>query len=331
MTSFTSADTIKQSMAASLRQTIRRITKDPDGLREILNNHYLKGTFVQLCNPQQMKELLYPGASAEVLQNLPKTLREVLQWSDLDLDMEKIARNGAEVLRNIKIKGAKQGNIMDEATERVLLPQIAQEALSKGVIEAVRKLNLKVSGTIAKIARAVAAPDHERAHKNGLDDDVIECYLNHRFAVQREYVGNDWCDVIRNDMRRFLSHEKLSLIDENGEVFVKDISTRVEELIPHSSMAWIEKDDRIQEIYPALFELIDQMQSLPYELNGRFNYGKTSHDKTHTSILSARCNFRNLNLLEPGKGCTMFVHFPAGSSQKIRLDNRGGEFDSGIR
>lgn len=266
MASF-AVDPMKQRMSTSLRQTIRRITKD-DGLREIMNSHYLKGTFVQLCNPQQLKELLYPGASNEVLKNLPKTLKEVLEWSDLRLDMEKIAANAAEVLKNIKIKGARQGSIMDDATEGVLLPQIAQEALSKGIIEAVRKLNLKVSGTIAKIARPIASPESEQAQRNQLDDEVIEHYLNHRFAIQQEYVGDDWCPVICNDLKRFIAHEKMSRINDKGEVVVKDVDSRVEELIPCISMAWVEKDDRIKEVYPALHELIDQIHSLPYEFNG---------------------------------------------------------------
>ncbi len=271
MTSFV-RDPIQQRMATSLRQTIRRITKDTDGLREIVNSHYLKGTFIQLCHPDTMKELLFPGASLEVLRNLPKNLKEILEWSDLQLDLEKIARNATEVLTNIKVKGAKQGNVMDDATERVLLPQIAQEALSKGIIEAVRKLNVKVSATIAKIARPVASANSDRATKNNLEDEFYEQYSKHHYATQSMYVGKDWSELIRNDLRRFIAREKMSTINDNGEVIVKDENIKVEELpaISFSSMAWIEKDEKTQAVYPALFELIDQMQSLPYEFNGKY-------------------------------------------------------------
>ena len=40
-----------------------------------------------------------------------------------------------------------------------------------------------------------------------------------------------------------------------------------------------------------------------------------------------------LRLLEPSKGCTMLLHYPAGSSQMTRVDSfdDGSDFDSGIR
>lgn len=119
-------------MLKSVRATIKTITSERGGLQQIAQNHHLNGTFKQLCNKAMFAEILFPGTTAEVLEGLPKNLKEVLEWEDLQLDQMKIARNAAEVLENIKKKGGAVGDIMDETTENVLLPQIGQEALSKG-------------------------------------------------------------------------------------------------------------------------------------------------------------------------------------------------------
>jgi hypothetical protein len=119
-------------MIKSVRATIKTITTERGGLMQISQNHHLNGTFKQLCNKSMFAEVLFPGTSADVLAGLPKDLKEILEWSDLELDLTKIAKNAAEVLESIKKKGKTQGDVMDETTENVLLPQIGQEALAKG-------------------------------------------------------------------------------------------------------------------------------------------------------------------------------------------------------
>jgi hypothetical protein len=121
-------------MIKSVRATIKTITTERGGLMQISQNHHLNGTFKQLCNKSMFAEVLFPGTSADVLAGLPKDLKEILEWSDLELDLTKIAKNAAEVLENIKKKGKTQGDVMDETTENVLLPQIGQEALAKGIV-----------------------------------------------------------------------------------------------------------------------------------------------------------------------------------------------------
>lgn len=263
-------DAVEYRMNASLKQTIKRITKDKSGLSDISREHYLQGTFIQLCKPDTMRELLFPGTPSEILRSLPKDLKEVLEWTDLQLDLDKISKNAAEVLNNIKIKGARQGNMMDDATEKVLLPQIAQEALSKGVIEAVRKLNVKVSGTVAKMARPIASPTDEKASRDQIEEDVIQQLLNFRYAVQREYVGEDWWPVVQGDLLRYMSNEKMSTLNEKGEVIVKSNENAIEEVSTNCSMCWLENDENLKEFYPAIAELLDQIHALPYELNGKF-------------------------------------------------------------
>lgn len=263
-----------------------------------------------MCDREHFQELVFPGFSREARRALPKTLVELFEWEELQLDLDSIASNAATVLKNIKAKGAKQGQMMDAETEKVLMPQIAQEALSKRILEEVQKLNRKLSSMIANSVKPVAAPTDERAERNVLDDDVCDRLRQTGLSAQAEFLGDDWIPVLQKDLLRFVRDEKMSLVDRNG-VAVGDV--KVEE-VPHQRIAWLEHDDDLKENYPALYELVDNLHGLAYELNAK-------------NVLS------DVTLLEPGKGCTLLTVHPVGSSQKLRLDTRQNVegFDSGIR
>ena len=250
----------------ALQQTVKQICKKENGIDEVMKTHYLKGTFIKLADPINLREVLYPGASAEALAGLPSTLKEIIEWPQLDLDHTKIIKNAAEVLRNIKSKGAKQGNSMDENTEQILLPQITQEALANHIVECVRKLNCKVSSVVATRAENVADPTKDEASWHQFDDDVIERLKEHHLTQQKEYLGKHWTEAIVDDIRRFLIYEKMTYIDEIGNVIVKEI----DEVNPsdHIQMCWIEQDEHVKKYYPAVAEAICQLHALPYELNG---------------------------------------------------------------
>ena len=254
-------------MLKSIRATIKTITTERSGLNQISQNHHLNGTFKQLCNKSLFAEMLFPGTSAEILENLPKNLKEILEWEELQLDLTKIAKSATEVLQNIKNKGKAQGDIMDEVTENVLLPQIGQEALSKGVIEAVRKLSRRVSQMSAKISQSVALPTAPQAQLDQLDEDAVSgLFGDVKVGVQREFLGDEWTPLIRNDIVRYMRNEKMSVLNPDGAVEVEGKGSSV---VPAhlTRMCWIEPSKTLSENYAALAELITQVHALPYELN----------------------------------------------------------------
>lgn len=280
-------------MIKSVRSTIKTITTERGGLLQISQNHHLNGTFKQLCNRAMFAEVLFPGTSAEVLEGLPKDLKEVLQWTELKLDLTKIAKNAAEVLENIKKKGRAQGDTMDETTENVLLPQIGQEALAKGtsrsslsmfpftvvttvivldragIIEAVRKLSRKVSQMSAKINQNIASPTAPQATQDQLDDECVgQLFGEVKVGVQREFFGDDWTRVLRNDILRYVRNEKMTVLNRDGGV------NSGSAVVPANlaRMCWIEPSATLTEQYAGLAEVISQLHALPYELNCKSRY-----------------------------------------------------------
>ena len=256
-------------MLKSVRATIKTITTERGGMSQIAQNHHLNGTFKQLCS-STLTEVLFPGTSAEVLEGLPKNLKEVLEWNELNLDLAKISKNGAEVLESIKNKGRAQGDVMDANTETVLLPQIGQEALAKGIIEAVRKLSRKVSQMSAKISQSFASPTAEQATLDQLDDIVLEGLLGeHRVGVQLDFLGEEWSKLIRADILRYMRNEKLSVLNKDGGVMVdgKATSSTSTPIANLTRMCWIEPSAGLSQNYAALAEVIKQLHALPFELN----------------------------------------------------------------
>lgn len=288
-------DSKEYQILKSLKCTVGIITSERGGLSIIAREHCLNGTFKQLCNNKLFAELCFPGTSKVVLDELPKNLKEILEWKELKLDMTKIAKNAVQVLENIQIKGRRQGDIMDEATEKALIPQIAQEALAQGIIECVRSLSRKVSQISAKMTLNVASITSEKAQLDQLEEEVVHNLIidfDKMYGVQCDYMGHEWAQLIRKDIIRFMEIEKMTLMSNNGTVVTKaNISrTKLKKGPPTSStdsdsiddiattshqqkasMCWIESNNSmLSGKYPALLELVSQLHALPFELNCKF-------------------------------------------------------------
>jgi hypothetical protein len=328
-------DAQEYRMLMSLRHSVKTIKKKDAGIDELTANHFLKGNFTKLSSPSLFQEILFPGrniqglaASGGVVEGFPKTVKELLEWDQITINETKIVKNAVEVLRNIKNKGQKEGSSMDEQTENILLPQIVQESLANHLIELVRANNCKISNAVAQLSQKIASPDEIIVNKDSTSKEVIKNNRNQLeetaitglgkelFTLQKEYLGSHWTNVLSKDFLRFLEFEKLSKVDELGNVVVENMDnhSKVEEIIPAIQICWIELDDYLIKYYPAISIALDQMYALPHELNAKYIWDGPE-------------------FLEANRGCTMLVYYPPGSKQAPRLDCRptNRHFDSGIR
>jgi hypothetical protein len=259
---------LSRKILNSIEQTIRKITKESSGLSDIAKNHFLNGSFKQFTESKILVEILFPGASPEMLKGLPKNLKEILLWKELEINLEKISHNAISVLENIKNKGLKSGDVIDYATELVLIPQIGQEALAKGIIDAVRNLNRKASNIIAQTSLTIASPTAEQAQYDQLNEETVSNLSDSKinFAIQHEYMGEDWTELIKKDAIRYSTNEKMSLINEQGTVVIENENDSSSDL-NGAKLSWIEANEELNEKYPALFESIKMLQALAFELN----------------------------------------------------------------
>lgn len=92
--------------------------------------NYLQGTFQNLLSPATFHEVLFPGTPTKLRQDLPKDLFTLLKWepmyTQITDSLPRISKATAVILGNVKMKGIARGDVMDDAVESVLLPQIVQ-------------------------------------------------------------------------------------------------------------------------------------------------------------------------------------------------------------
>ncbi|RYH20884.1 hypothetical protein EON65_22235, partial [archaeon] len=161
---------------------------------------------------------------------------------------------------------------------------------------------------------------------------------------------------------RYLRDEDLSIVNETGEVILDTTTSHTSSSAKpgqkkgrgragdtsNMHIAWIDPTlPYIQRNYPALYEALGLLTTLPFELNrqgGKHGDNTNRNDSMGMGMdidgnrVGVRMQGDNnkthiLKLLEPLRGSCMFVYYPPGCTQKMRLDCRTDipRGDSGIR
>ncbi len=159
--------------------------------------------------------------------------------------------------------------------EQLLLPQIAQEALGKQLVLAVRALSRRATAQKARhtLAEAWTPPVSAAAPADlsQLSEQSVRSLSGpDAAAVQSRFLGAEWSRLVREDVLRFVASEKMALSEgrlcaplgreaEGGEAV-------------GATMAWIDPgpDGPLGEEYPALSELLLRLHLLPYEINSEW-------------------------------------------------------------
>ena len=286
-------------MLVELKGLVKRIQNGSFGTAG-MNNHFLRGKFKQLCEKEYFIEILFPGTPKEVKATLPQDLRELLLWKELVIDLTKISKSASSVLQSVKQKGETNGDVLDKDTEKMLCPQIVQEALARELESAVHKVGKDISKVLTKVQMKLASPTAQQTNLDQLDEEIpLELNSQKKYSVQEEYLGDKWAGLILADLVRFVSYEHMSNIESQSSSSQDSVDIPVR-------MTWLENS---YDSYPALTEAIKKLQSLPYELNNKLDSA--------------------MKLLEPASRAALF-HYRSLTSQPKRLDNRVEKGDSGI-
>ncbi|KAE8997200.1 hypothetical protein PR001_g19649 [Phytophthora rubi] len=288
---------------------------DSRGQRVVLDD----GVFAKLLSEREFQALVYPGIPAEQLGHAPKNLQRLLEdpWYEQELlaVMPAVQAKAASVLANVKRRGAEQGDVMDPATERMLLPQVLQEAFGREVLAMVQRVNHQKHVKMANDARLLADPNADFATWEQLDEKFLDEFLltEQGAAVMDDFMGDEWTQLLLNDVLRMAKNGQLMATAPN--VDAKHIVSRQQagnqtETVPGAKLRFVELKDCTAE-YPALAELIEKLHALPYEINKKRP--------------------------EKAKLCAQFVHctavqqLPGGHHQPLRLDCGSGDKDNGFK
>ena len=128
----------------------------------------------------------------------------------------------------------------------------------------------KARSTLAE-AWTPPASSSSSADLNQLRDHTVRDLLSgvEARAVQQRFLGRDWSRLVREDILRFVSCEKMVVASERRLAREQDQDQEEEE---EATMAWIDPgpDGPLGEEYPALTELLLRLHLLPFEINSEW-------------------------------------------------------------
>ncbi|KAK1933925.1 Small glutamine-rich tetratricopeptide repeat-containing protein 2 [Phytophthora citrophthora] len=278
------------------------------------------GVFAKLLQEDEFQRLIYPGIPKEQLVHAPKNLQTLLEdpWYEQELLalMPNVQAKAASVLTNVKKRGAEQGDVMDLATERMLIPQVLQEAFGREVLAMVHRVNYQKHVKLANDSRLIADPNSDFATWDQLHDEFLDELLLGTsgvcgVAVTDEFMGEEWTQLLLNDVLRMANNGLLMstvpTVDAKHVLSRQNTQTKT---LPGANLRFVEHQDCTAE-YPALAELIEKLHALSYEIN------KKRPEKA--------------KLCAQFMHCTAVQQLPAGHNQPLRLDCGSGDKDNGFK
>jgi len=302
-----------------LNRLERGIVSDLDPRQKII-----RGTLERLSDKDSLRETLFPGLTAELARNrgLPHTISEVLRWNGVGDRMRtslvKMTAATRNVLDGVKARGKTQGQVMDQMTEHMLIPQIAQENFARSLVDTVGAVG-KESSQIKKHALKPAYPEvlvekqgdaFDPTSFNMLDASTLTNMQLKGFDQQASYLGNEWNSLIYADVERFCRDEEVVTLPKSAKDLIKvesaDGEAKSEDVSSDTAkMVWLQGRQDILSCYPALQEALETISCLPYEFNSKSS--------------------RNSDIfLELDEQCIALLHFPPGSSLVYPLESHPG-------
>lgn len=323
-------------MLRRLKDGCNRQGVNASGERVVLDD----GVFAKLLQESEFQKLIYPGIPKQQLVHAPQNLQALLEdpWYEEELLalMPKVEEKAESVLKNVKAKGATQGEFMDAATESKLRPQVLQEAFGREVLAMVHRVNYKKHVMMANDVRTLADPNVECAAWDQLSSAFLDGLLAksssvtgdgdpgsrvNGVAVMDGFMGDEWTEILLADVQRMAAnnllmettlgtHETpLHLIQQGPKSSAPPVS--IDE--PNSTngrMRFLEQSD-CQREYPAVAELLEKLHALPFEIN--------------------RKRPENARLCAQFAHCTSLHQLRKGEVQKLRLDCGAGDKNNGFK
>ena len=301
----------------------------------------IERTFAALLDPKGFRARIFPGLKIPDGFNAPQSLRELLNDPRFDGALESIMpavlAQADSVISNVKKRAAKSGEIMDAATESQLRPRVLLEAFARQVTKVTAQTSAAfLRNAMQAMARPASAED-ERAEWDQLSDPLLAGIGNggggmdgggdsdtdgHKAAMwgtQDGFMDDEWPAAILEDLVRLERSGRLSVADPDmiqpasdgdGGGGVAAARTSAGKSDRQHTFATLGRDE-CGEDYPALSELIEQLEALPFEINKKWSSSslKTAAEGRPPQVLA-----------EPGQISCAVSRLPPGVGRRLSVD-----------
>ena len=277
----------------------------------------IEKTFIALMDPKQFQQRIYPGVSLPEDSPMPKNLKELLNnplyQRGLVEAMPTVIAKADRIIDNVKRKGALKGDIMDKQTEGMLRPQVLMEAFAREIANIVMRTQAMVSKHFAIMEAKLASPEDERADWDMLDDSVYSTWKEgaQGFGVADNFLGDDWPGIVVEDIERLKKVPNRFQPFRAKDVFAKRMGNQTQGATEQILHCWVSPtDEKFKDLYPALSELCDSLEAIPFQMN------KTCE--------------KSMGLVDPTGDQVLVTYVPTGCSLEPRYDGQSGNVQSGV-
>jgi hypothetical protein len=269
------ASAAERERAAAVRAMERLRTSLRAG-RDLAPDTLLDGLFGKLLVPERFRQVAY--RSAELPKDppgLPPSLQALLlddaNFEALVALLPRAQARADQVLANVKSKGQAEGQVMDEATERMLRPQVLNESLAHLIVDMVSDVNRRQNALIAQARELMASPDAPEASFDQLAPGALEALGTQGWCVLDGFLDDDsgeWHDLLRADAVELALRSGLMEARDVASANKRDLVAGPENPASYTGLrsCWLSLS-QLEDQYPALHELATRVCALPHELN----------------------------------------------------------------
>ncbi|GBG24884.1 Small glutamine-rich tetratricopeptide repeat-containing protein [Hondaea fermentalgiana] len=258
-----------------LKEMLKGGAKDADSL--------LDGLFSRMQTPTQFRQIVYRNAQLppEAAARMPKSFQELvsneLYFKALVDLFPSIQAKADSVLQNVKAKGAKDGQFMDEATERMLRPQVLNEAFAHKVVDMIHEVNRQQNALLSQVEPLEASPDADEARLDQIGESAVNglAEVSCGYGVVDRVLGGDeeesaeWVSLVRADVADLYM---------SGRFEPRDVADLTKSELAQAGEArnvanyrgpwscWMDQSE-LAEDFEALAEVAQRLHAMPFELN----------------------------------------------------------------
>ncbi len=211
--------------------------------------HFFSGWSTELMDPSTFQARVFPGASFDGPDSPPSTLQDLLGDEKYACALEDVlsrAKDKAKsVMDSVIAKGAARGESIDKETMAVLWPQALAEAFTRALPGAVSQAQKIALVKELEDEAHCLGPTLEETTLEQLRDETVLTLFERGVGCVPDLLGEDWVSLIEQDLER---------LDEERAMERK------------GGVTWIQDPCLIENLFPALHELLTRIKGLPHEL-----------------------------------------------------------------
>ena len=276
------------SMLRRIVESVRSI--DP---REVL----LDGVFKSMMDPRSFRKNVFPFVESN---DVPGSLLELLvdeKYRSLLIHIMPRVRKKAESIVEGANRRARESGDLGQVMPSSMVWHVTLEGFARELIGSIKEYTAALMRVHNQSLHA--SPDHESATCAQFDEETLSSLERDGFAVQDDFFGADWTELLREDAMRFCRIETSSFVSSDVVSGIMSQSShgceseRSQALRPSVTVL---REKICLKKYPALAEALDAMSAFPHELNKRVSSFRLAKSIEGDAMI---CRFKGAGCHEP--------------------------------